>query len=727
MQTPAPAPAARRFVFSLWPLLLPLLLLIPGLAGFPYPRAQEIYSDITMQHYPYAIYLRQALFEHGEAPLWYALLFSGNPFAANPLAGLWYPPGWLALILPLPLGFNLLVIAHLLWGGVGTALLLRSEGLGRRAAVFGGLAFTALPKLFAHYGAGHLTLMYAVPWTPWLLLASRAGLRQDGLRCWMAQITWEAPLLALIFLADPRWCVLAALLWWGYRLWGAFPAAPGERREPLPARLAGLAAQTGLAALLAAPLALPLLEFTRLSTRASMSPEEALAFSLPWARLLGLVVPDFQGFHEYMLYAGQGLLLLAALALILRPDRARARFWLAVCVGSLLFALGDHLPLAGWLTRLPLFNLLRVPGRALFLTGFALIMLGAGGLQAVLEGVSARRVRLAGLFLTGYAAGLLALAAGVWYLLRELPLNFGWAAVLALAASAWLGLGLAGRASPRLWIAGLVTLCLLDWAGVDRSLFDVRPPGQVLAEKAAMAGRIKELEALEGPFRVYSPSYSLPQQTAAVHGLQLADGVDPLHLSSYAGFMERATGVPQKGYSVTLPPFANGDPRSANQAYQPNPELLGLLNVHIVASEFALDVDGLTFEGMDETTYVYRNARARPRAWVIPDAPASEADARPVEILSYEPNRLSLAAVGPGLLVLSEVAYPGWLAAVDGQPAPVETYMGLLRAVRIGPGLRRVGFEFRPRLVFLGLAIGLLCWSLWAALAWLKWRRPRGG
>ncbi|MCC6956366.1 MAG: hypothetical protein IT316_06185, partial [Anaerolineales bacterium] len=355
------------------------------------------------------------------------------------------------------------------------------------------------------------------------------------------------------------------------------------------------------------------------------------------------------------------------------------------------------------------------------------IMLGAGGLQAVLEGVSARRVRLAGLFLTGYAAGLLALAAGVWYLLRELPLNFGWAAVLALAASAWLGLGLAGRASPRLWIAGLVTLCLLDWAGVDRSLFDVRPPGQVLAEKAAMAGRIKELEALEGPFRVYSPSYSLPQQTAAVHGLQLADGVDPLHLSSYAGFMERATGVPQKGYSVTLPPFANGDPRSANQAYQPNPELLGLLNVHIVASEFALDVDGLTFEGMDETTYVYRNARARPRAWVIPDAPASEADARPVEILSYEPNRLSLAAVGPGLLVLSEVAYPGWLAAVDGQPAPVETYMGLLRAVRIGPGLRRVGFEFRPRLVFLGLAIGLLCWSLWAALAWLKWRRPRGG
>ena len=39
--------------------------------------------------------------------------------------------------------------------------LLRAEGLEHRPALLGALAFEAIPKLFAHYGAGHLTLLYA--------------------------------------------------------------------------------------------------------------------------------------------------------------------------------------------------------------------------------------------------------------------------------------------------------------------------------------------------------------------------------------------------------------------------------------------------------------------------------------------------------------------------------------------------------------------------------------
>ncbi|MCZ7553266.1 MAG: YfhO family protein [Anaerolineales bacterium] len=726
MQTSSANPALRRTITSLWILLLPLLLLIPGLAGFPYPSAEAVYSDLTLTHYPYAIYLRQALAQYAEPPLWSGLLFSGSPFAANPLSGMGYPPGWLALILPLPLGFNLLILLHLLWGGVGMAFLLRAEGLGEAAAVFGGLAFTALPKLYAHYGAGHLTLLYAIPWTPWLLLACRANLSRGWTPRWRAWVSWEAPLLALIFLADPRWALFAGLLWWGYGMFGIFPVSEADKAQSWRARLAALSVQTAWAALLAAPLAIPLIEFTRLSTRSAMSPGDVLAFSLPWGRALGLVIPDFQGFHEYMLYAGQGLILLAALALFRGFYRRGGRFWLVVFTSALLFALGGNLPGAeGW-AGLPFFSLLRAPSRALFLAGIALIMLAARGLQAILDGVGEGAQRTARLVLTGYAGALLALAGGVWFLTRELPANFSWAGGFALGAAAWIGLGVSTRLERRIWIAGLALLCLLDWVGVDRTLFTIHPAAQVLAEKAALAQRLKQLEEKEGVFRVYSPSYSLPQQTAALNGLELADGVDPLHLQAYAEFMRRATGVPQSGYSVTLPPFANGDPQTANQAYQPDPEMLGLLNVRFVASEFELTADGLVFEGRDGATYLYRNLLAQPRAWVVADdAPAGEAPRR-VESLAWTPNRISLTAAGPGLLVLSEVAYPGWQAFSDGTPAVSEPYLSLLRAVRLSPGLHTVVFEFRPFSVYLGLGVGLAFGLVWLALMLWKWRSPLG-
>jgi len=699
------------------PLLLPVLILLPALGGFPYPSAEAAYSDLTISHYPNAIFLRRSLAQ-GEIPLWSPAILGGAPFAANPLSSLWYPPAWLALVLPLPFAFNLLVVLHLLWGSWGLYRLLRPAGLGHIPALFAGTAFAALPKLYAHYGAGHLTLLYAVPWTPWLLLASMRGVRYGagtgagspaapvpaGGRTRMAAFYRQTlprllfrpgVILALIFLADVRWAAFAGLLWLAHSLY--------NRRK-----LVDILLETVLAALLSAPLAVPLLEYSALSTRSQMSAADVLAYSLPPADLLGLFFPA-AGFHEWVVYPGGVVLLLALAGLGERSVRRAARFWWAVILVSLVFSLGSALPGMEGLARLPGINLLRVPARALFITGLALAVCAAYSLQRLSSPLAppARR-RLYRLLLLPPAFAL-AFSLGIWLLTGELPGAFAWGSAVLAAGAVWIAAGPTGRMARPFWAAGLLLLLLLDLSLYNRMLFSSHAPEQVLAGGRPAA---EYLSAQPGIFRVYSPSFSMPQHTAALYGLELAGGVDPLQPAAYAAFMEKASGIPAGGYSVTLPPFTSTEPEPSGEGYEPDTGLLGLLNVGYVLAEYDLQAPGLELLEVSGSTRLYANQLVRPRAWVQPlDAgPLNAPETGRVEVLSRSANRLTLAvevdAVTPQRLVLSETAFPGWQARVDGRPVEIETFNGLLRSLVLEPGAHSVVFTYWPRSVYAGLALG---------------------
>ncbi len=563
-----------------WPLLLaPLFLALSGLNGFPYPAPEARFSDFAISHFPNALHIQRTLLQTGAPSLWSDLILSGYPFYADPLSGLHYPPGWLAFFFPLPFGLNLVALLHVLVGGIGMALFLRRQGLGQPAALFGALAFQWLPKFWAHYGAGHLTLLYAFQWLPWLLWAAGQG---RGLL--------PGLFLGLMALADPRAAAYGGLLWLTYAI-----AHSQTTQKNLLDTLKSLA----LAFLLAAPLALPLLRLLPHTTRAALTPADVLALSLPPTRLLGLLVPDFGGPAEWTLYPGLVVLFLSLAALL----AGRGRFWGGVAFVSLLWSLGAALPGAEWLAGLPGVSLLRVPPRALFITGFALAVLAALGLQALQNGlpaVSLRRLRLAWVGLAGL---LIIFAVGVAAFSGALPSNVGWAAVLAGLLAA-LGLAfLAGRLSPALFGRALLLLLLLDLAVMAGSLFSMRPAAVALAEGRPAA---EWLAAQPGDFRVYSPSYSIPQHTAADLGLRLADGVNPLQLTAYAEFFAAATGVPQAGYSVTLPPLP-GDPATANAAYTPDAARLAELDVRYIAAEFPLAAADLVLVAQFDSTRIYEN------------------------------------------------------------------------------------------------------------------------
>jgi hypothetical protein len=98
--------------------------------------------------------------------------------------------------------------------------------------------------------------------------------------------------------------------------------------------------------------------------------------------------------------------------------------------------------------------------------------------------------------------------------------------------------------------------------------------------------------------------------------------------------------------------------------------------------------------------------------------PAPQADEGSAEIVSFEPNRITVSArtVRPSFLVLSEVFYPGWEAWVNGRQTPVLQGDYILRAVPLPEGRHTVELRFRPQDFRWGLTVSLLSLAAIAAL-----------
>ncbi len=700
----------RRYVW--WGVfLLPVLFYLSRMDGFVFLRGAE-YSDLVISHFPLAVFIQDAVREYGQVPLWSDLYLSGFPLAANPLASLFYPFHWLALLLPLPLGLNITAVMHILFGGVGMYLLLRQEGVGRAAGVMGALSFEAMPKLATHWAAGHLTLVYAVAWTPWLLLADRKS--NQGRPFWRVL---PGVVLGMIFLADPRWVIPAGLLWFGYRFFRF--RWQGWKDVAQKFGWAAVCAVLGLG--VSAVLLLPLVEYSSRSTRSLMETTDMLSFSLPLERLLGLVIPDAGSSVEWVVYPGAIVLGGALFAIWLPEVRRKAGFWLGAAALALLYALGEALPWMPWVVNLPGFNMIRVPARMIFITAMGLAATLAWVTQILMDargngiplGKWNPRLILAGLMLI-----VLGLGGAVWAASGEFPWRFIWGGAALLSALIWFGQGLKGKTGLG-WVSIGIVLLALDLIGTNASGSEIRQK-DTITEAKTLIQTIGIKDDL-GLFRVYSPSYSVPQHVAALNGVSLADGVDPLQLIVYANYFEQASGVASTGYSVTLPPFGDGEPGEANRAAKPDVRLLGLLNVEFVASEFDLNVNGLERVGRSGETRVYRNNFVYPRAWVQEvDAPLGEKMLREARV-NVTPNRIEAVAEGPGLLVFSELAYPGWILRVDGKAAKLETVGGLLRGAHLEPGVHSVEMVYRPASVMVGGGISLLS-LIGVGGLWL-WRR----
>ena len=98
-----------------------------------------------------------------------------------------------------------------------------------------------------------------------------------------------------------------------------------------------------------------------------------------------------------------------------------------------------------------------------------------------------------------------------------------------------------------------------------------------------------------------------------------------------------------------------------------------------------------------------------------------------VTMTAYEPNQLTYDVKSDkgGVLVFSEIYYPGWTATIDGQPAELGRANYVLRALKVEPGQHKVELSFFPQsvsttetiawtslIILLLLLVGIIAWEV---------------
>jgi hypothetical protein len=289
--------------------------------------------------------------------------------------------------------------------------------------LFGALGFMFSGYFIVHFG--NLNLIAQVAWLPFIFLFYHRSLSEGrpGLALWAGVFLAIAataghvqPLLIIIvgLVADLAYHLGLAFVEWraeSARLSGVNDLLRAWHR-PLASFVVTLLVGLGLAALVL----LPAYEMAAYTLRADYNYAQASAYSLAPAQLVGLLVPGFFGRDPAthwgawdrveVGYVGVLALLLALFAVLVRiggtgsarqrgsdppeeaPSSSEGAFRFAfLAVVGLLLAMGGYTVLHGWLFGfVPGFGSMRAPARFVFLMSFALAVLAALGLDALMRG-----------------------------------------------------------------------------------------------------------------------------------------------------------------------------------------------------------------------------------------------------------------------------------------------------------------------------------------------------
>ena len=734
--------------------------------------------DSKNQFYAFFRFLASAL-HSGGSPFWNPYHYGGHPSIADPQSLIFAPAFFLWALFdeaPSIRIFDLIVYAHLLFGGLAVGLI----GVRQRWPV-SACVLAAAVFMFGGVAAGRLhhtgaILAYAL--FPPALLLLQVTLARRSMLCGLV----FSFVFAALLLGRNQTALLLALVLSAAAFAAVATAVRPLRylRERLPVFMV-MGAVT--AALIAVPMLLTL-QFTSLSNRPAELLDHALKGSLHPMHLAQLAVPDIFGAHRGFWGPGAGrmpdiaqtdeafaywfvgavpFVLLVWLGIAGGGALRRGRILLTVTIATALaFALGRYTPLYGWVFEwLPGASKFRRPTDANFVAMAALAILTGHLLSDYVRSGVPRGRSIANAVVAAVAVAMIG-----WSVAYSAQHGHGTAALLealkgiAIVAGVVLALWLAttpGRRGAVAAALALVAIAELMWWNVDfrlnaehRSVYAVleKPKPADAAALDLLRKAVGDRRAAGERPRVEIFGMGGPwQNVAMVQGLEATNGYNPLRTGRYdrlvspgestwlveqrkfpASFehydcaLSRALGL---GYVVigrpieqvpqlALYPITNtilaGPTAWIYQLGNPTPRVTFTQLVQVA------DVDSIAGSGK------MLESLSADRALIDDDTPpsahyagAATGKAGHAAITTWRTDRVEIDAESEtgGMLVLHDLYYPGWIAEIDGKPAPILRADVLFRGVEVPPGRHRVVFRYAP----------LSLDNLWAAFSTVIKRR----
>lgn len=698
----------------------------------------------ALQFYPWREYAL-ALLRAGHLPLWNPYSGAGAPLLANYQSALLYPPAWAGLLLPLGFAMSVTAALHLFlaaWGMWAFTGRLGLPALGRGVSA---LAFGLSGYLVARLGT--YPLVAAAAWIPWLMWATLGVVRQGRPR----DAAWLALCSGLLLLAGH-----AQTAWYGLLLAGLLAVYETARARPAGwyRRLALAGGGAALGVGIAALQLLPTAELMGLSQRADgVDVTVAMNFSYAPARALNFLSPDVFGnpgsgtyitqgaFFEDAVYIGL-LPLVSAFAAVIAWLRRRVGrpaywgtvpLWLGAALIAFVLALGDYTPVFPFLfEHVPTFDLFQAPVRWHLWTVFALSVLAGIGTQAWGRG---RRLLFGTRLATAGAVGAAALA--LLAAPRLLPADVYAMPGVSVLIGAVVYTGIMGAAAGALtllqpgagtrrhavWALAVLAVVAADlgWAArglnptVPAAFYDRLPQpddytGRAYWPRAAADTVMFDMFLPFADYRVAAANWRA-FRASGLPNLNLLDrrallnNFDPLLPGHYAAYIDLI--------ESSEAPAALLRAAAVDGVYDDTGALTALARPALAAWFPAAlcwhaDNDGL-YAALADPGWDYLAQAHLLGPGGCPEAPSGAP--APGRVENVRPDEsgmgvdIAVTTESGGLLVLADTDYPGWRAAIDGQPARILRINGAFRAVEVPANARLVRFEYQPAWLLPGAAL----------------------
>lgn len=526
--------------------------------------------------------------ETGEFPLWQPGIFSGMPtlHAFNGISRLYLPEFIARAMTSIGIPIFWFFLMHLVFGGLGVIVLLRSRKISWAGSLLGGTGFMLMPyfntMLVHSHGSQMMTLAY-LPWVIWALmrLYERTDLLSGGILALLVGIQFQRGHVQISYFI----MMMTGLL----LLVAAVIAFRDTDREPKKNWLfVGLSlAAIFLGVVMAFSLILPVLNYTPFSVRGGAVAggaglDYATAWSFSFGETMTFLLPSFYGFGgvtywgnmpftDYPNYMGIILFALAGCAV------AKERNWFVITLAiggflAYLLSVGKGFFLYElFYNYLPYFKKFRVPSMLLVLTQFSVTVLAAIGFDGLIKWLADSKKEEAAKFIR-ITAGV---AGGLFIIFMALPSMIGGGipaprGVPANAVQMVQNLRLELIQSDALWflliagtvvgglyawhrglirqqslVWGIVAISIIDLMRVDYQL--VSPSEKSLRRspmqpKAFVTRFLKSDPVIEflqqepEPFRIFPLAALQNENRFAAFGLESIGGYHPAKLANYEKF-----------------------------------------------------------------------------------------------------------------------------------------------------------------------------------------------